>query len=261
MANPEIIHQIYFSLDGATKESHDRWRGDGSFTRVVRAMTRCRMSGIRFGVKVTVRKDTLPRLEQFALLASRFGASSLVFTHFLPTSHDHDAVSGLTSDERAEAEHEIAILSNIFKMKVGIGIGYFNIEPGAPCGYLQGTVCNVDYTGRLTLCCNLSGYRGGTSAPDVVADLANEDLSSAFPRLLKIADVQVEKRRRALLEFSQRGEVPDMYTGSPCLFCLKSFNKIPWHGETEDKHKLRSLPVLTGTTASTQSHEKALTSN
>ena len=35
------ITHVSFSLDGATREAHDRWRGRGSFDRVVRAFTRC----------------------------------------------------------------------------------------------------------------------------------------------------------------------------------------------------------------------------
>ena len=35
---------------------------------------------------------------------------------------------------------------------------------------------------------------------------------------------------------------PDIYLGSPCLFCLKSFGKVPWH--TEAVGRARSLPVV-----------------
>src|SRR5688572_16518888 len=40
-ANLEAVTYVAFSLDGATREAHDKWRGQGSFVRLVRAFSRC----------------------------------------------------------------------------------------------------------------------------------------------------------------------------------------------------------------------------
>ena len=127
-------------------------------------------------------------------------------------------------------------------MKIGVATGYYNLDPAPPCNALQGTNCNVDYRGRLTLCCNLSGYRGASAETDVAADLTREDFADGYARLRQLAARQVERRRLALEEMAQSGAEPDLYTASPCLFCLQSFGKIPWHKPTEAKS--RSLPVL-----------------
>jgi len=37
LANRESITHVAFSLDGITRETHDSWRGEGSFDRLVRA--------------------------------------------------------------------------------------------------------------------------------------------------------------------------------------------------------------------------------
>src|SRR4030095_11711547 len=58
----DSISNIGFSLDGVTAETHDAWRGAGSFVRVVRAFARCFASNIPFAVKVGIRGDTLPEL-------------------------------------------------------------------------------------------------------------------------------------------------------------------------------------------------------
>jgi hypothetical protein len=102
--------------------------------------------------------------------------------------------------------------------------------------------CNIDYRGRLSLCCNLSGYRGSGVEPDVVADLNEEPFASAFERLTLLAQEQLERRRAALAEHAERNAKPDLYLDSPCLFCLKSFGKLPWHKEASNVS--RALPVV-----------------
>jgi MoaA/NifB/PqqE/SkfB family radical SAM enzyme len=238
----ESLHAVAFSLDGATKEAHDRWRGDGSFVRVVRGIARCYMSGIPVIIKVGIRRDTVPQLQEIALLAARLGARALHFSHLLPTSNAYDAELGLSREERTLAEQEIAILSNIFKMQIAIAVGYYNVDPAAPCMPLSGTSCNVDYRGRLTLCCNLSGYRGANGDTDAVADLNTEEFAPAYARLQRVVEEQMERRRRAIESHQRAGREIDLYTGSPCLFCLQSFGKIPWRSERDDA---RSLPVIT----------------
>lgn len=239
----DAVRVVAFSLDGATRESHDHWRGEGSFVRLIRAVTRCHMSGIPFSIKVSIRRDTVPQLEQIALLAARLGAASLSFGHILPTSQTVEDESALSLEERAHAEQEIALLNRIFKMNIGIDVGYVNTDPDAPCAALRGTSISVDYRGRLALCCNMSGYRGAEEAEDVVADLTRETFADGYRRLLTIVETQVERRRQALAALASSGAEVDLYTGSPCLFCLQSFKKIPWRG-ARDLQAGRALPVL-----------------
>jgi MoaA/NifB/PqqE/SkfB family radical SAM enzyme len=243
LKNLPAVRTVAFSLDGTTKELHDRWRGEGSFVRVIRAITRCNFSGLPFMIKVAVRRDTLPHLQEFSLMSAKLGAKRIDFSHLLPTSSLlHDEMS-LTQDERREAEHEIAILSNILKMKVGIAVGYHNVDPGAPCTALRGDEPNIDYRGRLTLCCNLSGYRGAVGEPDVFADLNKDDFRTGYLRLKTAADLQVKRRKDALEALERSGQKPDTNISSPCMFCLQSFDKIPW--QSANKGKGRMLPVFT----------------
>src|ERR1700754_4737941 len=226
-AHRDAVTHVAFSLDGITRESHDLWRGSGSFDRLVRAFTRCHMSDIPFVIKMTIRRDLVDQLEQVAMFAAKLGTTSLNFAHVMPTSGEDSA---LTLEERRNAEQEVALLNRIFKMKIGIDVGYYNIdEDRAPCSPLAGTSMNVDYRGRLSLCCNLSVFRGAAEEPDVVADLNIEPFSSALIKLRALAAAQLEKRRNALVTLRSKGVTPDLYAGSPCLFCLQSYGKIPWH--------------------------------
>jgi MoaA/NifB/PqqE/SkfB family radical SAM enzyme len=229
-ANRAALSHVAFSLDGVTRETHDRWRGQGSFDRLVQAFSRCYMSDLPFGLKVVIRRDLLDQLEQITIFAARMGAASLHFVHVMPTSHAVADDSALSLEEQRVAEQEIAILARIFKMKIGIDAGYYNIdEERPPCSPLAGTSMNIDYRGRLSLCCNLSGFRGGVEEHDVIADLNVESFADAYARFVELAAAQLLRRKDALAALRSQGLKPDLYTGSPCLFCLQSFGKIPWH--------------------------------
>ena len=229
-ANRAAVSHVAFSLDGVTREDHDRWRGNGSFDRLVRAFTRCYMSNLPFGIKIVIRRDLVDQLEQIAIFAARMGAASLNFVHVMPTSNAVADDSALSLDEQRAAEQEIAILARIFKMSIGIDVGYYNTdETRPPCAPLAGVSMNIDYRGRLSLCCNLSGFRGAVEEQDVVADLNVESFGSAYEKFQALAAAQLQKRKDALATL----HAPDVYVGSPCMFCLQSFGKIPWHS-----HKL-----------------------
>ena len=242
LTHREAITHVAFSLDGATPETHDAWRGSGSFERVVRAFSRCFVTGIPFTVKVGIRRDTIQQLEQIALFAARLGASSLNFAHIMPTSSEVEETSSLSYAERQQADQEIANLARIFKMKIGIDVGYHNLDVSPPCSALAGVSANIDYLGRLSLCCNLAGFRGGLEDTDVVADLKTEDFASAFARLSNLRSSQVEARRHRLESLEDHAEDP--YVSSPCLFCLDTFGKLPWRGKSGTKIESRTLPVL-----------------
>lgn len=228
-ANRAAVSHVAFSLDGVTRESHDRWRGRGSFDRLVQAFARCYMSKLPFGIKVVIRRDLMNQLEQIAVFAAKMGAASLHFAHVMPTSNAVVADSALSFEEQRVAEEEIALLARIFKMEIGIDVGYYNIdETRPPCAPLAATNMNIDFRGRLSLCCNLSGFRGAAEEFDVVADLNVESFASAYAKFVGLAAAQLEKRKSALAELRSQALTPDLYTGSPCLFCLQSFGKIPW---------------------------------
>jgi MoaA/NifB/PqqE/SkfB family radical SAM enzyme len=243
----KAVTHVSFSLDGATREAHDRWRGEGSFERVVRAFSRCWANHLPFNAKVGIRRDTVPQLEAIALFAARMGAAGLSFAHIMPTSIEVEDASSLSLEERAEAEREIALLARIFKMRIGIDVGYYNTDPVAPCSALIGVSGNINYRGQLSLCCNLSGFRGGKSDEDIIADLNHEDFRSALPRLQHLAAAQSENRIRALTALAAAGEKADLTTGSPCLFCLNTLGKTPWSSLSPTSSPTssdRSLPVL-----------------
>ena len=103
----------------------------------------------------------------------------------------------MTLDEQRAVEQEIAILARIFKMNIGIDVGYYNIDDTRPpCAPLAGVSMNIDFRGRLSLCCNLSGFRGADEESDVVADLNVESFASAYEKFTALAAEQLRKTKR-----------------------------------------------------------------
>jgi MoaA/NifB/PqqE/SkfB family radical SAM enzyme len=243
-AAKEWITHVAFSIDGVTAADHDYWRGAGSFRRLVSGFSYCHKGGIPFVLKATIRRDTVAKLEQLALFAARMGADALSFSHILPTGPNIERELTLDRDERDRAELEIATLAQIFKMKINIDVGYHNLDAAAPCSPLAGTSCNVDYRGRLTLCCNLSGFRDSADVADIVGDLNVESFESAYIRLRALAEAQIQRRAKAINEFYESSLPVDLFVGSPCLFCLQTFGKIPWRTGTSADTQSRSLPVF-----------------
>jgi len=244
-AHRDVITHAAFSLDGVTREEHDKWRGDGSFVRIVRAFSLCFAGDLPFLIKVGIRRDTFERLEQFALFAARMRAAGLNFGHVMPTSPEVEESSALNLDERRGAEQEVANLARIFKMKIGMDVGYHNVNPAPACSALAGYSCNVDYQGRLSLCCNLSGFRGAIGEEDVAADLRIQDFARAYAALSIIAREKVTARQTRLHDLTTHELPVDLYSASPCLFCLDTSGKLPWrHSATESPMSSRSLPVL-----------------
>jgi MoaA/NifB/PqqE/SkfB family radical SAM enzyme len=224
----DTVTRVSFSLDGPTREAHDRWRGQGSFDRVVRACSRCWAGAFPFTVKVVIRRDTVPDLERLAMLAGRLGAAGLSFAHIMPTSDAVAEAMALTLEERAAAEREIALLARLFKMWIGIDVGYYFTAGIAPCSPLAGVSANVNYRGQLTLCCNLSGFRGARGDVDIVADLRREPFAVAVARLRHLASAQAARRSSALAALEAAGVEADLTTGSPCSFCSSTLGKAPW---------------------------------
>jgi len=76
------IRHISISLDGATAESHDAFRGvEGAFDSSLRGLEAAKRQGLAFQINTTVTQHNLEELPEILALAVRLGAS--VFNPFL----------------------------------------------------------------------------------------------------------------------------------------------------------------------------------
>ena len=80
------IKRISISIDGATKESHDRFRGvEGAFESAIRGACLAKEAGIEFQVNTTVTKTNLDQIPGIQALAINIGAVAHHIFLLVPT--------------------------------------------------------------------------------------------------------------------------------------------------------------------------------
>ncbi len=220
-ATRHALKHIFFSIDAANEADHDRARGKGSFRKIMNAVSLCRFHNLPFSFQLVVNNENFAEMERVALLAARLGAASVKFGHMLPTSASIDQQLSLSADKRQAAENEARALAAIFKISIAFSASESNRELSPPCEALSTQAVSIDARGRLSLCCQLSGYRGGDSDSDIIADLNEIDFASAYEKFLTRAEAQQQRRIEAL-----RDGLPEAQY--PCHFCIATMAKTPW---------------------------------
>ena len=101
--------------------------------------------------------------------------------------------------------------------------GYFNDAPFFPCGPLELEEYNLDYSGNLTLCCQLSGNAGQNNGTDIIGNLNEVSLTEACERFhQRVATyLQTSGIRSKCGTFSELDHFP-------CWYCLKYLGKTSW---------------------------------
>jgi heme b synthase len=100
------LKRISISLDGATKESHDRFRGvDGAFEGALRGARHAREAGIEFQINTTITKTNLFEISGIQELAAKIGAVAHHIFLLVPTGRGKYIVDQEIS--AAEYEHTL----------------------------------------------------------------------------------------------------------------------------------------------------------
>jgi len=80
------IKRISISIDGATRESHDRFRGvDGAYEGALRGIECARKAGIEFQINTTITKTNLDQIPIILKLAENLGAAAHHIFLLVPT--------------------------------------------------------------------------------------------------------------------------------------------------------------------------------
>ncbi|MCQ1538252.1 radical SAM protein [Methanocalculus taiwanensis] len=104
LITPEIAAKIKaagigyagISLDGATADTHNRFRGSpDAFERSIAAFAHCREAGIRCGVRVTLTRENYAELPALIDLAAEIGASRFCLYWLVPSGRGIDAYNRL----------------------------------------------------------------------------------------------------------------------------------------------------------------------
>ena len=212
---------ISFSLDGATEATHDKIRGRGSYREVVTAIAICETMKIDASIITTINRVNRHEIDQLALLGAHLRVKRHIFGHQNPTEHNMEADLMLPLSEWRAVERDVARVMTEFRHEISMAVG-FHTEYFLPrCAPLQLDDLNIDYRGRLTLCCQLSNYRDGEKdGEDVVGDLKRESLSDALHSLMGLV-TKVHRERLAMAQDPQQKE----RLHYPCLVCVSRFKR------------------------------------
>ncbi len=222
----DTIRRVVFSLDGATEAIHDLNRAEGSYRRVLQAVSICRYKEITFGIRTTVTKKNIDQLEEIALLAAKIGAEELVLIPLLPTPRMAALKLILSPEDLEQVVEHAARLRKIFRMKITLAAGYFDPDPLALCPPMTMKQLFVTSKAEVGFCCHLNNYDGGAKDTDIIGNLDEMNLHEAHERMIDaVAAFRKEKIQR--LEKQTFGTLDHF----PCWYCLKYFKKVDWLAE------------------------------
>jgi MoaA/NifB/PqqE/SkfB family radical SAM enzyme len=217
------LNHVFFSLDSASEAQHDSVRGNGSFKRILSGVACCNEHTLPFSFLVTVNQRNHDELEALARLAADLGGAGVTFGHLLPTSQFLDRQLSLNHKERQAAETEARRLNDLFGVSVSFSASASS-DAAVCCEPLAGSTVSVDSRGRVSLCCQLSGYRGSAEQKDIVADLNTVSFGKAYADFLALALSQRMSRSRGLLLKEESAKYP-------CDFCVAGMKKTEWRGQ------------------------------
>jgi len=95
------IQRISVSIDGATKEDHDRFRGvQGAFEGALRGIKAAKQAGIEFQINTTISKINHDQIPEILKLAEELGAVALHIFLLVPTGRGKYIINQeITADE------------------------------------------------------------------------------------------------------------------------------------------------------------------
>lgn len=105
---------IQISVDGSKPQSHDSFRGDGSFRKTIAGLKTLRSFGIAVGVRVTIHRKNVYNLDEIAefllddLKLPRFSTNA---ASYLGLCRNHSNEIQLTTEERSHAMKALLRLS------------------------------------------------------------------------------------------------------------------------------------------------------
>jgi hypothetical protein len=220
LAHRDRLRGITFSLDGACEATHDALRGQGSFRRLLQAASVCVRHGLPFSFNMVLTRDNRAEAVELVRLAAGLRAFGVRFGHLM--SDPHPAARGLelSPAERKALDAELRALQAESDFPVGFAPGGWS-EDLFPCSALRSEECNLDWRGRLGLCCHLSGFAGGEQA--MAADLNRVSLAEGLAALDRLRDdLRQEKQAR-----KAAGDWRDDDHFS-CWYCAKRFGAVEW---------------------------------
>lgn len=216
------LRTLTFSLDGACAATHDAVRGQGSFQRVLQALSVCFIQQLPFGINMVVSAHNRHELAAVGELATTVGANALRFGHLMPVAATTELGWDLAPWERKLVETEIWQLRAQAAIPITMAAGSYTTDL-FPCAPLNGQSANIDCHGNLTKCCVLSGHGEGVGTTDIIGNLHEMSFAAAWQAVLE----ENERFRVAKMAHfrSGQGQDTDFF---PCWYCSRQYRKVDW---------------------------------
>ncbi len=221
------LKMLNFSLDGATPETHDAIREQGSFRSVMQAVSLCRARSIPFLLQITLNARNVDEIEEIALLAGQLGADKLAYNFTQPTGTFLDAALHLPASEWKRAMDRINRVRDVFKVSVIHSEVGPHEEPFHMCEMWRQEHLHVDPSGNLNLCCQHAGIPNAGPLSDIAGNLHEMSLGQAHREFTKIVHHTIEAR----LELLAEPGLNEWDKHFSCNWCLKRFGKPHWTEE------------------------------
>jgi MoaA/NifB/PqqE/SkfB family radical SAM enzyme len=188
----------------------------------MRAASICVVKDLPFTLNMVLTAQNRHEVGEMVGLAAQLGSRGVRFGFLMPTPDTALRGLDLAPHARREVEAEIWALRQHAAVPVSMAPGYFSASPFFPCAPLEQEEYNLDYRGNLTLCCQLSGYAGGTPGTDVVGNLRELSLAEVVARFhQRVATYLADKRERV-----RRGAFGAL-DHFPCWYCVQYLDKVP----------------------------------
>lgn len=231
VSRKDIVAGISFSIDGAVEATHDFIRGKGSFRQVMTAVANCHGEKIPFNLQMCVNAKNKHEIAQIATMAAQLGVEDLFYALPIPTPELVKNNLLLSPDECRKVEDEVNKLKRQFNFDIFMAVGYFVENPLFLCRAQGMSALNFDFSGNLTLCCQLSNYRNSKSKIDIIAGMADSSLLNAIIKLRDHVNRFAKEKTRVIQSGSMKKI--DYF---PCFYCTK------WHGKLDWLKEMNSNP-------------------
>ncbi|MHC4207929.1 MAG: radical SAM protein [Planctomycetota bacterium] len=144
------IKVLYFSLDGSSAETHDKFRqAEGAFDAVINAARIAQQAGLRFQINTTISKINIDEVRGIIELAKRLGACCFNAFILVPTSREDKM-----ADEILDPILYEVLLNELLRLKVES-----DIEVKVSCGPQFARIC--EQTRAKKLLSKTNGCMGG----------------------------------------------------------------------------------------------------
>jgi Fe-coproporphyrin III synthase len=165
------IEYAGISLDGARRETHDRFRNSpGAFDRACAAFEQCREEGVRCGVRITLTTENYPELEDLIDLSRTLGASRFCLYWLVPSGRGREQYSRL----RLGRDEVVSALDLLYRKAMEIdpsAMEFLTVDAPQDCIHLldameRGRSSDLPEAREL-----IGSLKGGCSAGDRVANI------------------------------------------------------------------------------------------